>query len=68
MKKKLGHQKNIPDRPDRIKSHQADPVAHPSHHTANQEHGTPQGFAPPSGYQDGSGFDPHMGDNECCNE
>lgn len=49
-------------RPDRLRSKGHDGMAHPSHHQANADHGTPMGFAPPEGYQDG-GCDHHLGDN-----
>ena len=39
-----------------------DGMAHESHHAANQAHGTPMGFCPDDGYQDG-GCDHHLGDN-----
>lgn len=39
-----------------------DSIAHPSHHQANVDHGTPMGFQPDEGYKDG-GCDHHMGDN-----
>ena len=42
---------------------QKDAMAHHSHHQANVDHGTPQGFAPDDEYQDG-GSDHHLGDNE----
>lgn len=41
-----------------------DLMAHPSHHQANMDHGSPRGFHPPVEQLDGSGFEPHMGDNE----
>lgn len=42
--------------------HAHDRMAHPSHHQANEDHGTPNAFAPPTEYQDG-GCDHHLGDN-----
>jgi hypothetical protein len=50
-----------------------DPVAHPSHHQFNQEHGTPEGLSPVGGYDDeaAGSTDQSMGGNEehmdeCC--
>jgi len=53
-------------RANAITSDHSDGMAHSSHHQANMDHGTPQGFAPPEGYQDG-GSDHHLGDN-CADE
>jgi hypothetical protein len=39
-----------------------DKIAHPSHHEANADHGTPQGFDGGMEYEDG-GCDHHLGDN-----
>lgn len=43
--------------------HGHDGMAHVSHHMANEEHGTPGGFAAGEHYLDG-GCDHHLGENE----
>jgi len=58
----MGHAGPVQKRPDRLRSAQADSMAHPSHHQANVDHGTPMGFAPQDGYLNG-GCDHHLGDN-----